>query len=600
MVSRWLLGRPLRDDEAERARVGVLGGLAALAPDALSSVAYGPQALLIPLAAVSAAAQWNVLPLTAVLILLLATLTLSYRQVIARYPEGGGAYVIGRDTLGAGVGLVAGAALLVDYTLTVAVSVTAGVQALGAVWPAAAAHTVLVSILLVVLLTWINLRGIRESSRVLAPITFLFVLLVLVTAGVALAVPVPAPRAPLPASAGAAVPTLVLLRAFSSGASALTGVEALSNGVPVFAEVAWKRARTAMALLGISLGLMLAGVAAASWRDHVQPLSSLPLLQQLAERAFGRGALYDLLSVVTLAILAVAANTSFTGFPNLTHVMAEDRWLPRMFLPKGDRLVYRNGILALSLLAALLIWLFHGNPQALIPLYAIGVYVSFTVTQLSLARVAWQAGRRAEAALPALGAVLTATVAVVSAIAKFLAGAWIVLVAMPLLLWMFVRIRRHYQAVADQLRLAVPPAPLPPPAPVTVLLPVAGINRMTLEALTYARSLSPTVIALHVALNGERAEVVRQRWATLNLPEDIRLMVLPSPYRSVLGPIVRYIDHYRARHPDTRLLVLIPELVPRRLWQHALHNQTGLLLQAVLAFRKDLVVASVPFPLSGE
>lgn len=602
-----VFGRPLKDREEESIRVGVIAGLAVMAPDALSSVAYGTQEILIELDRAGAQALWYVLPISAVIVLLLIFLVTSYRQIIRSYPGGGGAYIIGRDTLGSTASLIAGAALLIDYTLTVAVSVTAGVAAVVAAFPGLAPWTVIFSVLIVGFLGLVNLRGLRESAQAFALPTYLFIAMVLIMAVVGLSVHVPhAPAWHMYVTPPVSFVSLfVILRAFSSGSSALTGVEAISNGVPVFRGPSPTRARMTLLLLGLFLGSMFLGTSIIAYRFHIVPSLDTTVLQQLASDIFGRGIYFYLLSFVTMAILAIAANTSFAGFPLLSSIMARDQWMPRMFLSRGDRLVYQNGVIILALTAILLIVIFRGNTTNLIPLYAIGVYMSFTIAMLSLAVKTW----RNRANIPArqswllivmggVGATLTAIVVVVSLITKFTQGAWIVAVVLPLLILGMHRIRRHYRAVADELRvtdLSIKPVLLH----VVAVVPINSINRLSIDTLSYALSLADEVIALHVVRSVEPGQQFAERWKKWAPDPRIKLAVVPTQYRSVVRPIVRYVDLVAHQNPDQRTLIILPELVVSHVWEHFLHNQLSLTLETSFIFRKDISVMIMPYRLKS-
>ncbi|SMC02581.1 amino acid/polyamine/organocation transporter, APC superfamily [Sulfobacillus thermosulfidooxidans DSM 9293] len=603
-----LIGRPLKDREEQAVRVGVIEGLSVLAPDALSSVAYGTQEILIELQRAGITALWYVLPISAVIVVLLTFLVISYRQIIRSYPGGGGAYVIGRDTLGADASLIAGAALLIDYTLTVAVSVTAGVAAVVAAFPVLTPWTVGLSVAIVIVLAILNLRGLRESARAFALPTYLFIFMILLMAVVGLFKPLPeAPpwhsyiTPPL-----GAVGLFVVLRAFSSGSSALTGIEAISNGVPIFQEPAPTRARTTLLLLGLFLGSMFLGTSIISYRYHIIPSANTTVLQQLAADIFGRGIFFYGLSFVTMAILAIAANTSFAGFPQLSSIMARDQWMPRMFLSRGDRLVYQNGVIILALVAIILIVGFGGNTTNLIPLYAIGVYLSFTIAMLSLAVKTWrnrtQFSKRAVIILVGMGlmgATLTALVVIVSLITKFTQGAWIVALALPLLIWGMRKIRRHYRAVADELRVT-DYSLKPVPAKIVAVVPVNSINRLSIKSLSVALGLAEEVVALHVVRSQEPPHQFEERWEKWNPDPRIKLAVVPTQYRSVVRPVVRYVDLLSHQNPENHVVIILPELIVRYVWEHFLHNQLALTLETVFIFRKNVTVMIMPYKLQGH
>ena len=608
-IKEWLIGRPLKNRELNSERVSVLPALSVLSPDALSSVAYGTEEILTVLATISVAALWFSLPISLLIVLLLTVLVVSYRQVIAAYPNGGGAYIVGRDSLGTLPSLVAGASLLVDYTLTVAVSVTAGTDAVISAFPGLAPYRVPVNLVLISLITIVNLRGTRESAAVFAGPTYLFVLMVLTMVVVGLfrgGLSGLAAHHVLHPEALTGVSLFLLLRAFSNGSSALTGLEAISNGVPIFREPSVKRAQRAMAVLGLLLGLMFLGTSVLAFAYGAGPVANNTVLSQVAERVFGRGPLYYVLQLSTTAILALAANTSFSGFPQLAYVMAKDRFMPHLFQTRGDRLVFTNGILFVAIMAALLVVIFNGSTDGLIPLYAIGVYVGFTISQVGLvvrrrreaeARGGREPGDGAKSAVNTFGALLTAVVVVVFTVTKFSEGAWIVLIVIPVLVLFFLKVHRHYQATAEELRL--PSWDFhPAPAQNIVVVPVASITRVVAYTIGYAQTISPNVIALHVAFDRAESAKLETRWEEWN--PGVRLVTIESQYRSVVQPICRYIDLIRNQTGGAMVTVLVPEFVVGKWWQGILHNQMGLLLQARLLRRRDIVFAMVPYRLSGR
>ncbi len=600
-----LFGRPLRSDEWQHEQVKEGAGFALLAPDAISSVAYGTEEILIVLAPLGVAALWYSLPISLIIVMLLLFLVISYRQVIRDYPNGGGAYVVGKETLGTLPSLFAGASLLVDYTVTVSVSVTAGVAALVAAFPGLAPDRVELSIAAILIMTLINLRGIHEAANVFAPPFYLFIGLVLLIALVGLFSA--GHIAPRPVSAFVTAPSvsgltlLILLRAFSSGSSALTGIETISNGVPLFKRPSQTRARTTLALLGILLGVMFLGTTIDAFRLGIVPSANTTVLQQLAADEFGKGVIFYLLSFVTMAILAIAANSSFAGFPQFAYIMAKDKWMPHMFLSRGDRLVYQNGILFLSLFAILLVIIFGGSTDRLIPIYAIGVYLGFTIAQLGVARkhLREKSGNTAAIVVASIGACLTALVVAVAAVSKFTEGAWVVVLLIPLLVLGFLRVHKHYKAIATELHLDV--SRRPERKSVTVVVPIASVNCMTTEALSYAMSISKQVIAVNVAHSAEERKLIEEKWAALDPDPHLELVVLESPYRSIVQPLIRYVDDLHQKVGGKRLLmVLIPEFVVGKFWQHFLHNQMSWVLRNALTARKDIVVSMLPYHLSGK
>ncbi len=599
----WLFGHPIRSRDVGTLRVGVWQGLSLLSPDALSSVAYGSQEILIILLTAGVGALWYSLPISIVIVFLLVFLIVGYRQIIQAYPGGGGAYVIGRDTFGDTAGLLAGAALLIDYTLTVSVSVTAAIAALVSAFPGLEGYRVAIAVTMVILLMGINLRGVRETAELFAPPTYLFIVMILGMVAVGLfTLHAGAPSAHdyLRPQLGSSIGILILLRAFSSGSSALTGIEAVSNGVPLFKEPATVRSRTVLVLLGLFLGSMFIGTSAIAYRYGIVPNSHVTVLQQLAFAVFGKGIFFYALSFVTMAILAIAANTSFAGFPQLASIMARDQWMPRMFMARGDRWVYQNGIIALGVVAISLIVVFGGDTSRLIPLYAIGVYMSFTIAMLSLARKHWVAhrsehGHGVGVLVGAVGAMLTATVVLISTVTKFVDGAWIVVLAIPLLIWFFHRVKHHYQEAAEVLNISDLDVKLVPHG-LMVVVPIRNIDRMTQATLAYALSMSPEVIALHVAFTKEDEDVLRAQWQAQNPDPRVKLLVLTSQFRSVLRPVLHFVDHLTSHEePNKHVVVLIPELVVEHQWQNILHNRVGINLESALVYRKNVVVARVPY-----
>ncbi len=599
-----LFGRPLRSDEWQHEQVNEWAGLALLAPNAISSVAYGTEEILLVLAPLGLAALWYSLPISAIIVVLLVFLVISYRQVVRDYPNGGGAYVVGKENLGTIPSLLAGAALLVDYTVTVSVSVTAGVAALVSAFPSLAGERVEVSIAAILVMTFVNLRGVHEAARVFALPFYLFIALVLLVVAAGLIHPGPIVT---PLHAYVVPPyvkglgLLILLRAFSSGSAALTGIEAISNGVPLFRPPSPWRARITLALLGLFLAVMFFGVSLDAFRLGIVPTASSTVLQALAQQTMGRGIVFYALSFATMTILAIAANSSFAGFPQLAYIMAKDKWMPHMFLSRGDRLVYQNGILFLSLCAILLVIIFNGSTDKLIPIYAIGVYLGFTIAQVGLVRkhLREKTCDLGAMAIAGFGAILTAIVVLVAAISKFTEGAWVVVLLIPLLVLGFLRIHKHYEAIAGELHLDV--SQQPTRKRITVVVPIASVNRMTTDALSYAMSMSQRVVAVNVAHDEGERQLIQDKWAAVAQSPQMELVVLDSPYRSIVQPFLRYVDDLRRDMADNSLLVvLIPEFVVGKRWQYFLHNQMALVLRAALTARKDTVVAMLPYHLSGQ
>ncbi len=604
-LKRVLLGTPIPTTLAKDERLSRVTGLAVFASDALSSVAYATEEILLILVLAGSAALRFSVPIGLAIAALVAIVVSSYRQTIHAYPQGGGAYIVTRENLGRYPSLIAAAALLVDYVLTVAVSVAAGIAAVTSAVPALYPSRAILCVLGVVVITMANLRGVREAGRVFAVPTYLF----LGAYGTMLAwgsvqwiraeAVSGGPAAP-PGPGGAEVTELTLflaLRAFASGCAALTGIEAVSDGVPAFRPPEARNARAVLALLGIILIVLFLGITFLASAFALAPVADETITSQLARRVFGLNVLYYFVQGVTTLILVLAANTSFSDFPRLASFLARDRFIPRQFGNRGDRLAFSNGIIILALLSAGLLVLFHGDTHALIPLYAVGVFVSFTLSQSSMVRHwAHERGPRwgLRALLNGTGAIATGVVAVIIATTKFAHGAWIVIVLIPSMILLFVAIRRHYEEVA--LQLSVEGAePKPPPAMHTVLVLVGDVHRGMLPALEYAHALSPNARAVYVEFDPDFTRRLEDRWGKWG--SGMPLVVLRSPYRSVAGPLLDYLDHLQRQAPDQLITIILPEFVPARWWQHLLHNQTALLIKGALLFRKGVIVTNAPYHL---
>ena len=603
-LKRFVVGRPIPSHLAHHERLSKTTGLAVLSSDALSSVAYATEEILRTLLVAGASALWLVTPIGAVITMLLLVIAFSYRQTIHAYPGGGGAYIVARENISTTAGLIAAAALLMDYVLTVAVSIAAGVAALTSAFPDFHANRVELSLGFVTLIAIGNLRGIRESGRIFAVPTYFFILSMLallvvgawrvMSGGV---VPIEAGGAPA-VTHTAALTTFLVLRAFSNGCTALTGVEAVSNGVPAFAPPEAKNAATTLIVMAVLAVTMFMGTTLLASAYHVIPQENETVVSMLARSVFGgRGVAYYLVQAATMLILVLAANTAYSDFPRLASILARDRFLPRQFLNQGDRLAFSNGIVVLSGFAVVLLVAFGGDTHALIPLYMIGVFISFTLSQAGMV-LKWRreggAGWLAHAAVNAFGAMLTTIVLFVVAITKFAEGAWIIVALVPLLVWHFRAIHAHYGEVAQQLSLkGFSPQPK---RKNTVIVPIGGVHRAVVEAFDYARSLSPDVRAVYVDVDAHVTEAVRRDWETWG--QGVRLVVLESPYRSLLEPLLEYIEEVERDQPDDFLTLLLPEFVPAQWWHHLLHNQRALLIKGALLFRPHVVVTSVPFHLS--
>ena len=617
----WLIGRPLPTADAPHQTIGKTVGLAVFASDALSSTAYATQEILVVLAAAGTIAFGYAFPIALAIVGLLSVVTISYQQTIHAYPGGGGAYIVARDNLGELPAQVAAAALLTDYILTVAVSVSSGVAQIVSAYPAVLPFRAALAVGLVLVVMMVNLRGVRESGRAFALPTYFFLGLMFLTLGTGLVrylsgslgtVVGPPPLHALEAVAG--ITPFLILHAFSSGTTALTGVEAISNGIPAFKEPRSRNAGITLIWMSVILGVMFLGITFLAGQVGALPSEAETVISQLVRTIFeGRGTLYLMAIAATTVILIMAANTSFADFPRLSALVAADGFLPRQLAYRGSRLVYSRGIAALAAVACLLIVLFNASVTALIPLYAIGVFLSFTLSQAGMARRWWKMGHLApgqevqergstlrydarwqlKMLINGLGALFTAVVTLVFAATKFQEGAWVVIFSTPALVGVFFAIHRHYRELAKNLSLE--DYGLPPMGRRNrVILPISGVHRGTLAALRYARSLSDDVTAVHVTIDPAEAERVRGKWETWG--EGVRLVILDSPYRLLLEPLLAYIEEILSRRqPNDTVTIVVPQFVPRRWWHNLLHTQTALLLRLALLFRPGLVITDVPY-----
>ena len=605
-VWRWLIGPPLRARDVSKERITPVEGLSALSLDALTSVAYGPEAIIVVLAVAGAGALHLVLPITVAIVALLAILVFSYRQVIDAYPGGGGAYAVSRANLGHAAGLVAAGALVVDYTLTVAVSIAAGVAALTSAFPGLSPATVPLCLAILAVVTLLNLRGLGDAARAFLLPTMVFIvgLMAIIVIGfvhpLALHAPQPGvsliPRQPLEA-----VSVLLLLKAFSAGCSALTGVEAIANGVPLFKEPRVRRAKRTELLLGTILGVMLLGLAVLADRWHVGPRSGQTVLSQIMAMAVGRHLAFYVMSLTITLVLALAANTSFGGLPVLASLLARDNYLPHLFSLRDDRQVFAPGIWTLAILSAALLVAVGGNVLTLIPLFAIGVFTGFTLSQSGLV-VHWSRNRpprwRRRATINGVGATATAIATMVFILTKFTEGAWVVLIAVPAFIFLFTSIHRYYRRVGRALGLGDIPG-RPQVRPAMVVVPVATVSRLAQYAIGEALSISEHVIAVTVVLEDAdgstgRGRELEQQWARWN--PGVALRVLHTEYASVAEPLVAFIDQL-CEHHDKQIVVLIPVILPDKLRYEFLHNHYDLVLSAALRGHPDVVCARISMPL---
>jgi amino acid transporter len=600
-----VLGRELSASEASSEEITPVEGLSALSLDALTSVAYGPEAILLVLAGAGASALHLMLPITIAIIVLLVILVISYRQVIDAYPHGGGAYAVSRDNFGPQVSKLAGAALVVDYTLTVAVSIAAGVGQLTSAFPSTASYTVPICLGILAVVTALNLRGLGESARAFLLPTLVFVVGLLAIIFVGLVHPLgentPKTGTSLVATHSLeAVGLLLVLKAFSAGCSALTGVEAIANGVPLFKEPRAARAKRTELLLGTILGVMLLGLAVLTDKFHIEPRSNQTVLSQVMVESVGRHWAYYIVSLTITLVLALAANTSFGGMPVLTSLLARDSYLPHFFGFRDRRLVFGNGVWTLTIFSAALLIAVGGNTNTLIPLFAIGVFIGFTLSQAGLV-VHWRRTRSPgwsrRAAINGTGAVVTAIATVIFLVTKFVEGAWVVVIAIPALILLFTRIEAYYRVVGKEIGVGAIPPPLHRKKTV-VVVPVTNVSRLTRFALSEAVSLGEEVTAVTVAFDGVGPGIpvhdVEAQWEEWN--PGVPLRVLHTQYSSIVQPILAFVDELRERR-DRQVVVLIPMVVPEHLRYRLLHNQVDLALATELRKRADVIVARVPMPL---
>jgi amino acid transporter len=599
-LKRLLVGSPMPTAQARHERLAKIPALAIFCSDALSSVAYGPEEIRIFLALAGAAALSLSIPIALAITILIAVVSTSYWQTIHAYPSGGGAYTVARENLGTLPGLVAGASLLVGYVLTVAVSVAAGVAAITSAFPSLYPSRVWLGVLSVTLLSIANLRGIRETGRVFAVPTYWFIASIALTIGAGLFhlwKGGPVPEVPAAEStAVASLTTLLVLRAFSAGCTALTGIEAVANCVQAFKPPEARNAGITLTWMAVLLGSMFMGLSFLSNSFHLLPREGETLVSQLAGQTLGRGWLYLGVQASTMIILLLAANTCYAGFPMLSSLLAKDRYLPRQLASLGDRLVYSNGILILSGISMVLLIAFQGDTHSLLPLYAVGVFISFTLSQLGMV-LRWARLRERHwmrhAAVNLIGALVTATVVGVVGVTRFVEGAWMVIVVIPALVLGFHAIHRHYEVLRHQLSLDGFSPPKLGRHPVVVL--VAGIHRGVVTALTYAKAISPNVTAITVDLDPTATSRLRMQWQ--EWAPEVPLVVLDSPYRSVLQPVLNYIDQMEKQREGDYMTIILPEFIPAKWWQHLLHNQTALLIKAALLFRRGKVAISIPYHL---
>lgn len=610
---RWIFGKSLENDLLSEQRFSVFWGMPILASDAISSVAYAVEEMLYVLIPVVGLASFIWMPRIALAIIgLLIILTFSYRQVVEAYPNGGGAYIVAKENLGPIYSLIAGASLSVGYVLTVAVSICAGTTALTSAIPVLYPHRVLVAVVFVLLLVIGNVRGIRESSRIFSIPTYAFIVAVVAlvitglikyATGAAHIMPA-APVAGEVSFGTQAVTLFILLTAFSSGCSALTGVEAISNAVPNFKEPAPKNAKLTYILLALAITVCFGGVAYLARIYYSVPNPELTVMAQISMAVFGKGIMFYIIQATTTIILAMAANTAFAGFPTLLSIIAQDGYAPRQMALRGHRLNFTNGIGFLALLAIVLIIIFKADTHLLIALYAVGVFAAFTLSQAGML-VHWfklkSEGWKHRALINGLGALTTLLAVIVVGVTKFQSGAWIVIVVVPLIVALMMKIKQHYISVAEQLDIPndmLGCLDLDNPSEHHVIVPIDSLNAMVVKALRYARSMSPEVVAFHVEIYKGEADKLRRKWAMLNT--QIPLVIKQSPYRDVVGTLIEYIDSdEHASRPGDLITLLLPQFFVYKWYQALLHNNTSLFIANAMFSKHNVVVSVLPFHLEA-
>lgn len=608
-LRRVLVGSPLTSSQAIHERLDKVRALAIFSADAISSTAYATEEILLVLILAGTGALNASLPIAAVIGTLIVVVAFSYRQTVRAYPSGGGSYTVARENLGTFPGLTAAAALMIDYVLTVAVSTSAGIAAVTSTAPGLYNERVELALIAVWVIVIGNLRGIRESGKIFAIPTYLFIFTfaaMIVTGFIRYALGVEAPPPPSSEAVAATTGSLglfLVLRAFSSGCSALTGLEAIANGVPAFKAPESKNAAITIGWMAAVLASFFLGLTLLTHLLHVQPAAQVTVISQVGKTAFGGTPPYYVLQAATMLILIMASNTSFADFPWLASVMARDGFLPRHMMFRGDRLAFSAGILLLGVLASGLLVLFKADTHRLIPLYAVGVFLSFTLSQSGMV-VHWlrsqERGRRRSMIINGVGAVGTAVVVAVAASTKFTHGAWIVLLAIPILVAMCVQIYRHYRRVNEQLEIREGDFTVLQGMPTngssqTVIVPVEGLDRAVLRTIEYARTLSQNVTAVHITDDLKEAETLRAEWEE-EIP-DVPIVIVESPYRALIAPFLAYVDAVDRANPQGRMTVVLPEFVPAHFWQNLLHNQPAARLRRALLRRPNTAVVNVLYHL---
>jgi amino acid transporter len=618
-LKRIIIGKPLKNIDIHGQKYSIKWGLPILASDAISSVAYaGEEILLVMIPVIGLLSYRYVIYISAAIIGLLLLLMISYRQTIESYPNGGGAFIVAKENLGVIAGVAAGASLSIDYVLTVAVSISSGVQQLTSAFNGLRPFTVEICVFLVLLLTIGNLRGIRESSKIFGLPAYLFIiaLLIMLAAGFYkyfTGVPIPVPKPPVPGYFGVGSVSLILiLRAFSNGCAALTGVEAVSNAVPNFKEPAAKHAKTVLFLLAMIILVLFGGTSVLANIYHATPGDGQQtVLIQMADEIFGRigflnASMFYFITGSLLIILILAANTAFSGFPMLISVMANDEFVPRQLKMRGDRLSFSNGIIILSIIATLLIIIFQANVSRLIGLYAIGVFISFTLSQSGML-LRWLRKKdknwRFKAAVNGLGAFVTAIVVIIIAVTKFSEGAYIVVFLVPILMFLMLKVKKHYFAISRQLRVDLEAFKTADPTKNhyqnRVIVPIESVNQSSLRALRYASTISENVVAFSIAINEESGKKIRDAYDKLNT--DIPLIVRYSPFRKVVEPLLKFIESAEYDYQTGEMItVILPQFILKKRWHRILHNRTTVFIERELRKHKHIVVSTIPLQMKDD
>ena len=600
VLKRWLVGDPLKSTQARHERLSKTLALAIFSSNAISSVAYASEEILLVLVlAGTAAIAWSI-PISLAILFLVVVLTISYRQIIYEYPEGGGAYIVARNNLGELPALTAAAALMIDYVLTVAVSVAAGIAALTSAVPGLFEHREALGLVAIIFIIIMNLRGVRESGKFFAIPTYFAIgaLGVMVVVGSVQALFGQAVSvSPGSQTAVEELTLFLILRSFAAGCSAVTGMEVISNGVKAFRRPESQNASITMIHMSLILAALFMGISFLADHYGVLPKTDETIISQLARLTFGTGALYYALQIGTMLLLILAANSAFAGFPHLASILARDGYMPRQMATFGDRLVFSNGIVILGVFACFLLILFHGDTHALIPLYAVGVFISFTLSQTGMVR-RWLTKKgphwRKNLIVNGAGAVTTGIATIILATTKFTQGAWIVFLLILILIWMFRSIRSHYKAVSEQIALTRDHRP-PIPRRNIVIIPISAVDQAVVRAVDYARSRAGEIRAVLVDVDPESTARIQTQWAQWGC--GVQLIVVPCPFRSVLRSLLDHIEELLQKNQDYWVTVVIPEILPARWWQNILHNQRALGLKAALLFKDRVILTDVPFNL---